>query len=97
MCAVQWHPEAEEELMQLPRDEQLALDHAVGKLAAIGPALPYPHQSAVKAGQGLRELRPRGGRSRWRALYDRAATRSWLLLSRPKRRSTGEGSTGRSA
>jgi tetratricopeptide (TPR) repeat protein len=26
-----------------------------------------------------------------------AATRSWLLLSRPKRRSTGEGSTGRSA
>jgi hypothetical protein len=71
MWAVQWHPEAEEELMQLPRDEQLALDHAVGKLAAIGPALPYPHQSAVKAGQGLRELRPRGGRSRWRALYDR--------------------------
>jgi mRNA-degrading endonuclease RelE of RelBE toxin-antitoxin system len=36
MWAVQWHPEAEEELMQLPRDEQLA----VGKLAAIGPALP---------------------------------------------------------
>jgi hypothetical protein len=51
--------------------EQLALDHAVGKLAAVGPALPYPHQSAVKVGQGLRELRPRGGRSRWRALYDR--------------------------
>jgi hypothetical protein len=40
MWAVLWHPEAEEELMQLPRDEQLALDHAVGKLAAIGPALP---------------------------------------------------------
>lgn len=47
---MQWHPEAEEELMQLPRDDRLALDHAVGKLAAIGPALPYPHQSAVKAG-----------------------------------------------
>lgn len=69
--AVQWHLEAEEELMQLPRDDQLALDHAIGKLAAVGPALPYPHQSAIKAGQGLRELRPRGGRSRWRALYDR--------------------------
>ncbi len=40
--------------MQLPRDEQLALDHAVGKLAAIGPALPYPHQSAVKAKHLLR-------------------------------------------
>jgi hypothetical protein len=71
MWAVQWHAEAQEELMRLPRDEQLALDHAVGKLAAVGPALPFPHQSAVKAGQGLRELRPRGGRSRWRALYDR--------------------------
>ncbi len=57
--------------MQLPRDEQLALDRAAGKLAAVGPALPYPHQIAIKAGQGLRELRPRGGRSRWRALYDR--------------------------
>lgn len=57
--------------MQLPPNEQLALDHAVGKLAAVGPALPYPHQSAVQGGQGLRELRPRGGRSRWRALYGR--------------------------
>ena len=71
MWAIQWHPEAVEELMQLPRDEQLALDHAAGKLAAVGSALPYPHQSAVKAGQGLRELRPRGGRSRSRALDDR--------------------------
>jgi hypothetical protein len=70
MWAVQWHPEAEEELMQLPRDDRLALDHAVGKLAAIGPALPYPAPER-RQGRGLRELRPRGGRSRWRALYDR--------------------------
>ena len=57
--------------MRLPKDEQAALDHAVEKLAALGPRLPYPHQSAVQGQRGLRELRPRGGRSPWRALYER--------------------------
>ena len=57
--------------MRLPKDEQAALDHAVEKLAAHGPQLPFPHQSAVKGQRELRELRPRGGRSPWRALYER--------------------------
>jgi hypothetical protein len=71
MWIVKWHAHAVEELMRLPRDEQAALDHAAEKLAALGPRLPYPHQSAVKGQRGLRELRPRGGRSPWRALYER--------------------------
>jgi hypothetical protein len=71
MWSVEWHPSAVEELMRLPAHEQVALDHAVEKLAALGPRLPYPHQSAVQGQQGLRELRPRGGRSPWRALYER--------------------------
>ena len=33
--------------------------------------MPYPHQSDVRGGRGLRELRPRAGRSRVRALYGR--------------------------
>ncbi len=41
------------------------------KLAAFGPQLGYPHSSAVRGVVGLRELRPRGGRSAWRALYRR--------------------------
>jgi hypothetical protein len=45
--------------------------HAVEKLVAVGPALPFPHQSSVKGAEGLRELRPRGGRSQWRPLYGR--------------------------
>jgi hypothetical protein len=45
--------------------------HAVEKLAAVGPALPFSHQSHVKGAERLRELRPRGGRSQWRALYGR--------------------------
>ena len=39
------------------------------KLAALGPGLRYPHQSEVRGGGGLRELRPRAGRSPWRAFY----------------------------
>jgi mRNA-degrading endonuclease RelE of RelBE toxin-antitoxin system len=52
MWTVEWHADAVEELMRLPKDEQAALDHAVEKLAALGPRLPYQHQSAVQ-GQGV--------------------------------------------
>lgn len=52
----------------MPR-EKAALINAEAKLAAIGPARPYPHSSAVQGAERLRELRPRGGRSPWRALY----------------------------
>ena len=47
--------------------------HAAQKLEALGDRLPYPHSSAVKGeeGAGFRELRPRGGRSRWRPIYRR--------------------------
>jgi hypothetical protein len=52
----------------VPR-EKAALINAEAKLAALGPNLPYPHSSAVQGADRLRELRPRGGRSPWRALY----------------------------
>ena len=52
----------------VPR-EKAALINAEAKLAALGPGLPYPHSSAVQGADRLRELRPRGGRSPWRALY----------------------------
>ena len=64
-----FHPGAEKELARLPDGEKLAMHHAVEKLEALGPRLPYPHQSGVKGAEGLRELRPRAGRSPWRALY----------------------------
>lgn len=55
----------------LPKAERNALIHAVDKLEAFGPQLGYPHTSAVQGFAGLRELRPRAGRSPWRALYQR--------------------------
>ena len=45
--------------------------NAVEKLQALGPQLPYPHQSNVEGAERLRELRPRAGRSPWRAFYRR--------------------------
>jgi hypothetical protein len=62
-------PEAEGERRLLPTEEKAALINADRKLQALGPRLPYPHSSAVRGADRLRELRPRGGRSRWRALY----------------------------
>ncbi|MGH3400970.1 MAG: hypothetical protein ACRDRJ_00360 [Streptosporangiaceae bacterium] len=52
----------------VPR-EMAALINAEAKLAVLGPRLPYPHSSAVQGADRLRKLRPRGGRSPWRALY----------------------------
>ncbi len=51
--------------------EQLAMDHVVRKLRALGELLGFPHSSAVRSAFGLRELRPRAGRSPWRAFYRR--------------------------
>lgn len=55
----------------MPARERVALDQATAKLEAFGPHLPFPHQSDVRGGGGLRELRLRAGRSAWRALYRR--------------------------
>lgn len=62
---------AADERLSLPAEERNALLHAVEKLEAFGPKLGYPHSSAVQGFAGLRELRPRAGRSPWRALYQR--------------------------
>jgi len=68
--AVVYHPEAERELDGIPvPGERVAVVHAVEKLEALGPELPFPHQSHIEG--PVRELRPRAGRSPWRAFYGR--------------------------
>ena len=62
-------PEAAKERSELVPRERAALDTAVLKLEALADQLPFPHQSAIKGAANLRELRPRGGRSAWRAFY----------------------------
>jgi|HubBroStandDraft_5_1064220.scaffolds.fasta_scaffold1166534_1 hypothetical protein len=71
MWSVVYLPEARAEREALGARERVALDNAVEKLQSIGPALPFPHSSAVRTAEYLRELRSRGGRSSTRALYRR--------------------------
>jgi hypothetical protein len=69
MWVVVYLPEAERERGALAKGERSALINADAKLGAYGPQLGYPHTSAVRGAESLRELRPRAGRSAWRALY----------------------------
>ena len=47
------------------------MQNAFEKLEVYGDRLPFPHSSRVKGAAQLRELRPRAGRSPWRAFYRR--------------------------
>ena len=71
MVRVEVHPEAEGELQALPAAERAAMHNAFEKLEVYGDQLPFPHSSRVKGAAQLRELRPRAGRSPWRAFYRR--------------------------
>jgi hypothetical protein len=69
MWVVAYLAEAERERAALSKPERAALINADAKLGAYGPLLGYPHTSAVRGAPALRELRPRAGRSAYRALY----------------------------
>ena len=47
------------------------MQNAIDKLEVAGDRLTFPHTSAVQGADRLRELRPRAGRSQWRAFYRR--------------------------
>lgn len=68
---VRYHPEAEKEFSTMPTPEKVAMQSAVEKLKVLGDRLPFPHSSKVRGTASLRELRPRAGRSPWRAFYRR--------------------------
>lgn len=83
---VVYHPEAERELAEV-RGQQLgeytAVLTALDKLRRLVPRLLAPHQSGTrgKQGRGLRELRPRRGRSRWRPIYVQATDTTFVVLA----------------
>lgn len=81
---VLWHPAADAERAAISdATERAAIQHAREKLEAIGPRLGAPHSSAIKGedGSGLRELRPRAGRSRWRPIYRRVGPDIFVILA----------------
>ena len=63
--------EADAEWLALTRTERVSMAKAIEKLELLGDHLPFPHSSSVQGAKGLRELRPRGGKSPWRAFYRR--------------------------
>lgn len=69
------HPQAEEEWRRLPTAEYRAMANALAKLRELGDQLGFPHTSNVQGAGHIRELRPRGGRSRWRAFFRRIGDR----------------------
>lgn len=81
---VRWHPDAAAERdASWPPEEKVAMEHAVQKLQAAGPRLMHPHSSAVQgsSGKGLRELRPRAGRSRWRPIYRQVTPETFVIFA----------------
>jgi len=73
-AGVRIHPLCVAELQDLGRRdiaEHRAMLRALHRLGELGDNLGHPHTSAVRSptGRGLRELRPRRGRSQWRVLY----------------------------
>ena len=77
------HVEFATEIAALGRREPRefrAVFNARRMLYERGSALGYPHTSAVRGSKtGLRELRPRAGRSRYRVLYRRYGDNLVLL------------------
>lgn len=82
---VDWDEDAREELMGLPVAERRAVMTAAAKPEALGDQLGAPHTSQVKGSRaGIRELRPRSGRSPWRALYRRVGGVMVILAVGPE-------------
>lgn len=96
LSGVDWDQEAHGEVMRLPAAERRAVMNAVAKLEVFGDQLGSPHTSQVKGSRaGLRELRPRSGRSPWRALYRRLGDGLVVLAIGPEANTISAGSTGR--
>ncbi len=90
---VYFHPAARAELDALPAAERRAIDHAVEKLAALGAQLPFPHASKVRGATTLFELRPRAGRSRWRAFYRQVGEAMVIAAIGPEAQADARGFT----
>lgn len=73
--SVIYDPDAVVELLAMKsKEEHRALLNAVRKLGELGQQLGPPHMKPLMGDRAaaLRELRPRQGRSDWRAIYRRA-------------------------
>jgi hypothetical protein len=84
LYTVIYDPEAVVELVSAvkSKEELRAIFNAVQKLRELGERLCPPHMKPLQGepAGGLRELRPRQGRSDWRALYCRQRS-AYVILA----------------
>ena len=84
---VRFHHEARGEFNAYPSlAEKEAMQVALRRLELFGAELGYPHTSHVAGSPGLRELRPRGGNSPWRAFYRQVGARMLVAAFGPEAR-----------
>jgi phage-related protein len=76
-----WDADAAAELSSMTsKEEKKALLNVVDKLRHLGERLVPPHMKPLKGESGLRELRPRQGRTHVRAVYRRVGD-EYVVLS----------------
>jgi phage-related protein len=65
------------------KEEKKALLNVTDKLEALGEQLAPPHMKPLggEGAAGLRELRPRQGRSDWRPIYMRIGAEAYVILA----------------
>jgi Phage derived protein Gp49-like (DUF891) len=56
------------------KEDHRSILNAVLKLRELGERLEPPHSKTLQGAAGLRELRPKQGRSDWRAVYCRSGS-----------------------
>ena len=85
---VRFHHIARREFNELlPPTEKDAMVHVIEMLAENGERLGHPYTSDVRIAENLRELRPRAGRSPWRAFYRRIGNVIYVGAFGPEARS----------
>jgi hypothetical protein len=79
---VAYHPEAVVEFESLrDRRQRKGVLTIVSILQQIGPKVLEPHAKPIQGTQGLRELRPGGGRVAVRPLYAQVDARTFVILA----------------
>jgi hypothetical protein len=89
---VRFHHEARREFNELlPPAEKDAMVHVFEMLEENGERLGHPYTSDVRIAADLRELRPRAGRSPWRAFYRRIGGVMYVGAFGPEAKSNPRG------
>ena len=89
---VRFHFIARQEFNEiLPPAEKDAMVHVIELLEENGDRLGHPYTSDVRIAANLRELRPRAGRSPWRAFYRRIGDLIYVGAFGPEAQSNPRG------